>query len=452
MSDGQPSPLPVPLDQLAPEVLRVVGPEAPAPMRMMAARALSPLRPGHLLTALFVLCYDSESGIAAAAQESIGRLPDEILRPALAEPLPPAVVDYLARALANSPEHLEVVALNRTLPDETAAWLAQGRQARVLEIIANNQQRLLRHPAIIEALYLNRATPPSIVDRVMELAVRNGLRLTAIPAYRELAAALGYALTAEDTQDAAETRAELEAAAALKQAAAAQAPGPGAAPSTLTGLEPLPEAEEEGLPAWVLELGFGEAGGDAPAPPAAGFRGGVDPEAGTGYSDDEFLALLEDPNRVEPAPDRKQSSDDADSKPGGKTDYVKLSASQKVRLAVLGNGEDRAHLVRDPKRLVAMAAIKSPKVNVSEVEQYAANASIHGDVVRYIAGNREWTRSYRVKQALILNPKCPLHDSIAFIKYLRAGDLKSIAVNKNVPEAVGAAARAMMRARQGDKG
>ena len=40
---------------------------------------------------------------------------------------------------------------------------------------------------------------------------------------------------------------------------------------------------------------------------------------------------------------------------------------------------------------------------------------------------------------------------MGFIKYLRAGDLKALAVNKNVPEAVAAAAKAMMRARQGQK-
>jgi len=421
-------------------------------MRMMAARALAPLPPGHLLTALFVLCYDVEPGISQAAQESLGRLPDEILRPALGEPLPPAVLDYLVRALVASPTHLQVLALNRALPDETAAWLATQRHSPVLDILANNQQRLLRRPDIIEALYLNRHTPPSTADRVIELAVRNGLKLTGIPAYRELAAALGYALTAEDQQDAAEALAErqqAQAAPAEAEAVLGEEPPPVAAPPVAAE----PAEEEEGLPEWVLELGFGEAPSEAPTSLVGGSLPGVATAAAPvdgGWSDDDFLALLEDPNRAEPSPDR-QSQDDGPQKASGKTDYTKMSASQKVRLAVIGNGEDRSHLVRDPKRIVAMAAIKSPKVNVNEVEHYAANPSIHGDVIRYIATNREWTRAYRVKQALILNPKCPLHDSMGFIKYLRAGDLKALAVNKNVPEAVAAAAKAMMRARQGQK-
>ncbi|MBW2731765.1 MAG: hypothetical protein JRH20_05185 [Deltaproteobacteria bacterium] len=59
-----------------------------------------------------------------------------------------------------------------------------------LEILAGNSQRLLRHPPIIEAFYFNKSARMSTVNRVLELAVRNGLTLDNVPHFKELAASI----------------------------------------------------------------------------------------------------------------------------------------------------------------------------------------------------------------------------------------------------------------------
>jgi hypothetical protein len=71
----------------------------------------------------------------------------------------------------------------------------------VAELVATNEQRLLSYPAIIEKLYMNKATRMSTADRILELAVRNKVELKAIPAYREAAAAIGLELIAEASQE-----------------------------------------------------------------------------------------------------------------------------------------------------------------------------------------------------------------------------------------------------------
>ena len=56
---------------------------------------------------------------------------------------------------------------------------------------------MLEHPPIIESLYMNKATRMSTADRIIELAVRHKLELTGIPAYKEVAIAIGQELIAE---------------------------------------------------------------------------------------------------------------------------------------------------------------------------------------------------------------------------------------------------------------
>src|SRR5207249_2114717 len=47
-----------------------------------------------------------------------------------------------------------------------------------------------RFPKVIEALYLNPHTRMSTTDRVLEFAVRNGLELHGLPAFKEAQAAI----------------------------------------------------------------------------------------------------------------------------------------------------------------------------------------------------------------------------------------------------------------------
>jgi len=60
---------------------------------------------------------------------------------------------------------------------------------------------LLANKSIIEKLYLNKSTRMSTADRILELAVRNGLQL-AIPAFKEAAAAIQGELIAEPQAEA----------------------------------------------------------------------------------------------------------------------------------------------------------------------------------------------------------------------------------------------------------
>jgi hypothetical protein len=121
-----------------------------------------------------------------------------------------------------------------------------------------------------------------------------------------------------------------------------------------------------------------------------------------------------------------------------------LSVAQKVALAVKGNKEARAILIRDSNRVVASSAIRNPRVTEQEVVTAANSRSVSDEVVRIISGSKELSRAYGVKVALVNNPKTPLPTAMRFLTLLRQSDLKNVAKSKNVSQAVSNQAKRML--------
>ena len=118
----------------------------------------------------------------------------------------------------------------------------------------------------------------------------------------------------------------------------------------------------------------------------------------------------------------------------------RMSISEKVRMATIGDSAARALLVRDPNRLVSYAAISSPMANEAEAVRIAHSKEVGEDILRYIGNKRDWVRNYEVKRALIYNPKTPLGIALRFLTHLRDSDLKTLSRSRNVPAAVKQAA------------
>jgi hypothetical protein len=117
---------------------------------------------------------------------------------------------------------------------------------------------------------------------------------------------------------------------------------------------------------------------------------------------------------------------------------------QKVKLARLGNKEARGLLVRDRNKVVAVAAVSSPKLTNNEVVTIAQSRNVCDEVLRLIANNRQWTRNYKVKLALAKNPKTPQPTAMKFVNFLQDSDLRSIVKSKDVPTAISAHARRIL--------
>ena len=187
--------MPLALSPLDPATLseparKVLG--GPAPLRMMAARGLAPLpKAGDLVSVVYQLALCADAGLSAAAQKTAGELPEKILGTALADPaLDPHVIDFFASRVVARGALIDAVLLNRATADETIADLAGKLGERELEIVAQLEVRLLRHPAIIGALYMNPRARMSTVDRAVELAVRNRVAVPGVPGWEDVVAAV----------------------------------------------------------------------------------------------------------------------------------------------------------------------------------------------------------------------------------------------------------------------
>jgi hypothetical protein len=180
-----PSACPLPLDVLPINFQKHVDPKAPVPLRLMGAKALVPMGPKDMATALFMLTFDADETVRQTAVKSVIGLPDRILAVALRDEGAEAqVLDYYAAALAEKPEYLEMLVLNPSTPDETVARIAAAPHERLSELVSQNQLRLLRHDPIVRALVTNPVTRPVTIDNVTDFCVRSGLVLPDLPAFQ----------------------------------------------------------------------------------------------------------------------------------------------------------------------------------------------------------------------------------------------------------------------------
>ncbi len=123
---------------------------------------------------------------------------------------------------------------------------------------------------------------------------------------------------------------------------------------------------------------------------------------------------------------------------------MKMSVSEKIKLATLGNKEARTLLLRDANKLVCMAAATSPRITDGEIVTLANSRTANAEVLRYIYENREFLRNYAIKISLVKNPKVPLPTALKMLVTLQEKDIKELSRDRNVPQTVQAQAKAYM--------
>jgi hypothetical protein len=345
--------------ELSAQAQKYARADAPREVRLMAARGALPLPPVELATVLFALMHDEDAEIKDTARNSLENLPDGVLQTVLTGPSHPAVLDHLAHAFRDHEQRVECIALNPTAADDTMAFLAGLPFKKLVDIASNNQERLLRCPAIVDALGNNPLTGRSVIDRI-----------------------LGF-----------------------------------------LGMDRPREAE-------VDELVDVEAISDDDA------RTALEAVLGEGFR--EVASALIDESGAEVSEEELQAG-------GNLFNLVqKMSVFQKIKLGRMGNKEARGLLVRDRNKIVAMAAVTSPKITDNELFSIAQSRNVNDEVIRIVSANREVTRNYRVKLALATNPKCPQATAMKLVNYLQDKDLRTLMKSKDVPTAVSAHARRIL--------
>jgi hypothetical protein len=189
------------LEKLSPQVQKVLSDAAPLPMQLMAAKGVVPgAKPHEIVIVISVLSGRSDDKLREAALGTLAKLPPPILNGALSADLPGSVILQLAGPYATNHEVIEKLLRMPRIGGEALALLAVGADERAGELIATNEELMLKHPLVIEKLYMNKRVRMSTADRLIELCVRNNIELS-IPAFKEAALAIKNELIPEASEE-----------------------------------------------------------------------------------------------------------------------------------------------------------------------------------------------------------------------------------------------------------
>jgi hypothetical protein len=360
-----------------PIITAIKSGNAPKPARLAAARGMLPLAQEDMLEVLVVLCQDPEEDVRASAHGTINSIDPRTLQPiAQNQKTSPDLLSFLSGWEKSTQKILESIILNESTPDESIARMARRlTNGPLLEAITINEQRLIRYPAIIDAILSNPSRTPEAERHARELKTEFFEK------------EFGVARVAEEKK----ARVRL---------------------SQMLGTEVSEEEFQKVLSQYETDSGMVIEEGDAFI---------ADPEA------ELRRWIYESQLEGEEISEERRSAFQR---------IAMLSVKERAFLALRGGREERLLLVRDSNRLVAAAVLKNPRISDSEVEAITKLKWINEEVLRIIAMSRAWTSNYTIMHNLVLNPRTPITFSMGFINRLQNRDLKSLAKNKGVPDVI----------------
>ncbi len=145
------------------------SPDAPRDLRVFAARGLLPLERDDRMRALLAVVHDEDPDVGLPARETLSRLPPDDLVRFLEEGFPTeSELDVISQG-SEDPFVLERVVRNHEVADETLLRLAASVTGAPQEALIVNQVRLLRKPALIDALLVNPGLAADGRRRLREL-------------------------------------------------------------------------------------------------------------------------------------------------------------------------------------------------------------------------------------------------------------------------------------------
>lgn len=193
---------PIDISTLPGPAQKIVGPGAPQKLQLMAARGIVPgVRPDALLSVLVLLSESADKMVAQQALQTLAQLPEPLLMGAIDADLPEATIFALAQQYTDRMDVLEKLILMPRLPIAAVHHLAKRGGEATTELIATNEERMLAHPELIEALYMNPNSRMSTSNRLIELAVRNKVELRGLPAWKEISHAIQGELISEPSTE-----------------------------------------------------------------------------------------------------------------------------------------------------------------------------------------------------------------------------------------------------------
>ena len=163
--------------------------------------------------------------------------------------------------------------------------------------------------------------------------------------------------------------------------------------------------------------------------------------AARGIEPSESPAPSADEPMIDTEPEPEKAEEQEEDSHSVTQRLAQMNVPQRLKRATKGTREERAILIRDPNKMIAVAVLSSPKLTSSEVEAIAKMANVSDEILRIIAMNRAWIKNYNVVWALTKNPKTPVPLSMNLLSRLADKDLRALSTDRNVPDILRITAR-----------
>jgi regulator of extracellular matrix RemA (YlzA/DUF370 family) len=391
-----------------PAVQAILGGTAPQQAKLAAASGLLPLPQADLLEVLVALQGSDESEIAEAASETLtSQDPDDLLTAAKSSDTSPAVLNYLATVSQGSRQIHEAVALNNKTPDEAIAALAAATSdSSLLDLIAINQQRLVRFPRIIDAILGNSDRSTDAERRARETRKEFFEKERGAQQIAQELRVRGNSAAAEFFETA-----DLSGGLSIEDA--------------WLIAEHIEVSDAELDTSWLPSERYEELKLETAEERNANFKRALEFEQSEqGEVPPERISLI---RRI-----------------------MFMNVKDRMKLAMKGDREARSILIRDSNRIVATAVVQNPRVTDQEVENIASMRTVADEVLRLIALNRNWARQYPIIHNLVRNPRTPIPTVLSTLPRIRTKDLKNLMQNRNVSEATRRQAQRLSQTRSGE--
>jgi hypothetical protein len=367
---------------------------APVPVRVSAARGLLPLAQPEMMEALVILCSDSDPNIAKMAHSTLlSQETESLVEVAKDRETSESVLSFFVNSPDINKEVIEAALVNTRTPDGAILDFTQKTaDGALLELVAINQQRLIRNPAIVDAVLANPNRTTEAERRVRELRKEffekdDGKRVIEELRARGMEAAAEFIEAAESV------------------------------------------GHEEGISfddAWAIAEHIEVSDAD------------IDDSWLPSESLDFYIETVEQRQMV-----AEKIINDSSVDMGEGQERISLirrimmmTVKDRIRLALKGDRESRLILVRDPNKLVSSAVLKNPRITDQEVEKVAAMRTVPEEVLRLIALNRTWMRVYMITHNLVRNPRTPIPIAMDILPRLHSKDIANLSQNRNISGAV----------------
>lgn len=121
-----------------------------------------------------------------------------------------------------------------------------------------------------------------------------------------------------------------------------------------------------------------------------------------------------------------------------------MGISEKIKMALSGDKEWRSILIKDANKLVSGSVIKNPRITEAEIHTLIKSGVQNDEIMRLICANKEWIKNYKIRKALVENPRTPVQNALRYLATLGVKDIAAYAKSKNISSVISTQAKRLM--------